>query len=1045
MREARRGDRRRSGTLAAFANLADVAADVYPMAGLALNLGKSLEAPNPTLLSQRCELPERHAATRMLDVLVEAAAPLGGNRLVIVLDQIEIAMDQIKAGKDANSHWSGLLDALDRLAQKQTTIRVAEGWNPSNAILVVAAVPTHRIAEIESFVKPPWPKAIAIEPNVGNSGVRQIVQGTFDELGVPIEPSLVDQIARDVDELGIAISDASAARAPCLPLLSEHLRRLHQDWKAKVKASEISNLYLLERIEKGLSVKVFSAVKTGQLPIPLRGEVARLGDESLIRAIDDVCRRMTQGGGMDKYQLGRSIDPQIRLTDPVALLRVGGSITQLCESAMKEAGPAYKELAKAAVSVDERSFAWQRGELPANTLFAERLLRRLVDVADPKGVHPAIDTLRSASIKSILPEELPILQALLRRRLVVYTQARDSVRLVHEAILRYWPLAADWRAREAEVKPSIRELRRRFAAWREDNKIGLFSDNHRSAAQSPKDFVEGTLAMVTDVLARWGREYDPELTRFIDSWLGQEARKNSFIAGRAIILATYFQLFDYAAELLDHAPNKRRAAQVLGSQGRSTLMNPIIANQWPLIQRLLRLGADPSALAKDGVSALHHAAMRLSASQFRRMVKSVPFWRRRAALRARTLEGHNAFSLALTNSLSVAAEAEHWGAERFYASAKGLTPLHMSFGAEDPLLATGMCCAVTPPRRWNRRIDLRPRSWTGKDITLRSDFVNSIDEDGFTPMGRLASALEYITETSEALSDDEKKQMTALLQRYQKTAEMIRSMGGRILQGWSRSDVLDPWPRSFIWTRDGTVLAHARRELQNQKFTLDVARVAPISFLKGGRLIDAGRGSNRVYFLENKRFLIPLGQSGIGQVNAPIYQAMENEAEADLNDGTLIDYCRFFFHVVRGRLGSFHIVESADDLHWIDRPQAERDGAYAACAEVVRPPRLLPHHADGRMQTRLFVQFKNALFETTVAVTDRGLMELLDENLVIEELPVTPPKQYLEVPEGELQRILVSITGDAGLSLADGVAPTSVGSQTPQRPGTRVSGAAGGR
>jgi hypothetical protein len=115
-----------------------------------------------------------------------------------------------------------------------------------------------------------------------------------------------------------------------------------------------------------------------------------------------------------------------------------------------------------------------------------------------------------------------------------------------------------------------------------------------------------------------------------------------------------------------------------------------------------------------------------------------------------------------------------------------------------------------------------------------------------------------------------------------------------------------------------------------------------------------------------------------------------------LNEDTLIEYIRFFFHVVRGRLGAFHIVENADDFLWIDRGQAEREGAYAACADKVRPPRIIASHVDGRMQAKAHIQFKDALFESTVAVTREGLVELLDEDLIIENLPVRPPALYFE-------------------------------------------------
>jgi hypothetical protein len=150
--------------------------------------------------------------------------------------------------------------------------------------------------------------------------------------------------------------------------------------------------------------------------------------------------------------------------------------------------------------------------------------------------------------------------------------------------------------------------------------------------------------------------------------------------------------------------------------------------------------------------------------------------------------------------------------------------------------------------------------------------------------------------------------------------------------------------------------------------------------------------------------------------NIPIYET--NEADGmRLFGSALKEYLLFFFHFVRGQLGHFAIVETADQIHW--QPDAEARKAGLAQLEkdgaVIEPLRYAGVGEQHDLHIlRAETVFKNALFRTDILLApyrttmtdpDTGEVEtfsigqckLTGEELLSEGLPVVidgPPDKF---------------------------------------------------
>lgn len=118
--------------------------------------------------------------------------------------------------------------------------------------------------------------------------------------------------------------------------------------------------------------------------------------------------------------------------------------------------------------------------------------------------------------------------------------------------------------------------------------------------------------------------------------------------------------------------------------------------------------------------------------------------------------------------------------------------------------------------------------------------------------------------------------------------------------------------------------------------------------------------------------------------NEPIY-ALNKRAPIIINEETVLDYTKFFFHYVRGRHGRFIIVEHVDDIQWKESPPAN---ARKALNEIIKPIMISGKSQDGGFTLVANMVFKDSLFKTQIFVTNDGRVSLSNEEILVEGMPV---------------------------------------------------------
>ena len=124
--------------------------------------------------------------------------------------------------------------------------------------------------------------------------------------------------------------------------------------------------------------------------------------------------------------------------------------------------------------------------------------------------------------------------------------------------------------------------------------------------------------------------------------------------------------------------------------------------------------------------------------------------------------------------------------------------------------------------------------------------------------------------------------------------------------------------------------------------------------------------------------------------NQPIYE-LNNSYPLNLTLENVSDYVRFFFSFVRGRHGRFLIIESVDDIPWREEPAPsgrKAIGKMVAPMSVTSSPAALGATHKLSFQIVAYMLFKDSLFRADIEVADTGQVKILQETLLIEDIPV---------------------------------------------------------
>jgi len=115
----------------------------------------------------------------------------------------------------------------------------------------------------------------------------------------------------------------------------------------------------------------------------------------------------------------------------------------------------------------------------------------------------------------------------------------------------------------------------------------------------------------------------------------------------------------------------------------------------------------------------------------------------------------------------------------------------------------------------------------------------------------------------------------------------------------------------------------------------------------------------------------------------PIHQ-INAEAPIKLTDDNILDYLRFFCFFVRGEEGPFLVSETMDSY---GLPEMD-EGTSKAVAGVLRPATYEGKNADGHYLCDAIVFYSNALFLANFAIQQSGMIEMLEDDPLVQDLNV---------------------------------------------------------
>lgn len=134
-----------------------------------------------------------------------------------------------------------------------------------------------------------------------------------------------------------------------------------------------------------------------------------------------------------------------------------------------------------------------------------------------------------------------------------------------------------------------------------------------------------------------------------------------------------------------------------------------------------------------------------------------------------------------------------------------------------------------------------------------------------------------------------------------------------------------------------------------------------------------------IYYLTDQGNLFRLNGTSppIHEVNA--------KAPIKLNEQNVLDYLRFFCFFVRGEEGPFYVIETMDDPNV---PQEMDDGVRSTISGIIEEAEFMGADDKNNYLCKAVVFYSNALFIANFAVQPSGMIEMLDDEPMVSDLPV---------------------------------------------------------
>lgn len=155
-----------------------------------------------------------------------------------------------------------------------------------------------------------------------------------------------------------------------------------------------------------------------------------------------------------------------------------------------------------------------------------------------------------------------------------------------------------------------------------------------------------------------------------------------------------------------------------------------------------------------------------------------------------------------------------------------------------------------------------------------------------------------------------------------------------------------------------------------------------LSFYKSYTLLDITNHAltpvPRRYVLKSKDKIIPLNFT-----NEPIY-ALNQDGALNLNGQNIDEYARFFFEFVHGPKGRFQIVETLDDIEWLQEPSTPERHALAPKVNPIS----VSQGENGDFILQINVIFKGTLLDLSVEIDKNGTVDIKNQKLKEKDLAV---------------------------------------------------------
>lgn len=180
--------------------------------------------------------------------------------------------------------------------------------------------------------------------------------------------------------------------------------------------------------------------------------------------------------------------------------------------------------------------------------------------------------------------------------------------------------------------------------------------------------------------------------------------------------------------------------------------------------------------------------------------------------------------------------------------------------------------------------------------------------------------------------------------------------------------------------------------LEGTEFSSDKTTILEkkLPFYKDYSVLDI---SNHADIPITRRFVLKFKETYIALdfTNTPIYN-LNAKGVLILNAETVIPYVRFFFEFVRGKKGHFQIIDSLDDILWLEEPSAKLRRSLAP--NIL--PMIISHlKEDGTFVVEGTMIFKDCLIQAKIEIDQKGFITMKDQkiiesNLAIKEAHIGP-------------------------------------------------------